>query len=88
MSLIFVMLNNQHWHRSHLQFEIGDEMNMRISFETLLAAVKDLDFTRKESKSKRVKRSSTSSRSEMDRIGCHVCIYLVTFILNFIAQCI
>lgn len=53
------------------QFEIGDEMNVIISFETLLAAVMDLDFTRKESKSKRVKRSSTSSRSEMDRIGCH-----------------
>lgn len=54
-------------------------MNVRISFETLLATVKDLDFTRKGSKSKRVKRSSTSSGSKMDRIGCHVCIYLVTY---------
>ncbi|XP_058767287.1 uncharacterized protein LOC131640953 isoform X2 [Vicia villosa] len=59
------------WAFEQLQFEIGDEMSARISFEELLAAVKDHDFTRKENKSKRVKRSSTSSRSDMDRIGCH-----------------
>ncbi|CAI8589588.1 unnamed protein product [Vicia faba] len=59
------------WGFEQLQFEIGDEMNVRISFEELLAAVKDRDFTRKENKSKRVKRSSTSSRPDMDRIGCH-----------------
>ncbi|XP_050917729.1 uncharacterized protein LOC127133971 isoform X2 [Lathyrus oleraceus] len=59
------------WGFEQLQIEIGDEMNVRISFEELLAAVKDCDFTRKENKSKRVKRSSTSSRPDMDRTGCH-----------------
>ncbi|XP_058723094.1 uncharacterized protein LOC131594917 isoform X1 [Vicia villosa] len=59
------------WAFEQLQFEIGDEMNVKISFEELFAAVKDRDFTRKENKTKRVKRCSTSSRLDMDRIGCH-----------------
>ncbi|XP_045812887.1 uncharacterized ATP-dependent helicase YprA isoform X2 [Trifolium pratense] len=59
------------WAFEQIQFEIGDEMNVRISFEELLAAVEDCDFTRKGNKSKRVKRSSTSSRPDMDHFGCH-----------------
>lgn len=74
-----MMLNSVHCHQSYLQFEIGDEKNVKISFGELLAAVKDRDFTRKENKSKRVKRSSTSSRHDMDCIGCHVCIHLMTY---------
>ncbi|XP_073221327.1 uncharacterized protein, partial [Cicer arietinum] len=54
-----------------LQFKIGDKMNVGISLEELLAAVKDHDFTIKENKSKHVKRSSTSSRPDKDCIGCN-----------------
>jgi len=66
------MLKNVH---SYLQYEFGDEMTVGISLEELLAAVKDDDFVKKEDKSKRVKRRKTTSKSDLNHIGCHVCIH-------------
>lgn len=50
-------------------------MTVGISLEELLAAVKDDDFVKKEDKSKRVKRRKTTSKSDLNHIGCHVCIH-------------
>ncbi|TKY73276.1 putative ATP-dependent helicase HRQ1 [Spatholobus suberectus] len=62
---------NLGWAFEQLPFEFGDEMTAGISLEELLAAVKDHDFVGKEDKSKRVKRSKTTSKPDLNHIGCH-----------------
>ncbi|ESW10374.1 hypothetical protein PHAVU_009G203700 [Phaseolus vulgaris] len=59
------------WAFEQLPYEFGDEMTVGISLEELLAAVKDDDFVKKEDKSKRVKRRKTTSKSDLNHIGCH-----------------
>ncbi|KAL2340690.1 hypothetical protein Fmac_008630 [Flemingia macrophylla] len=59
------------WAFELLPFEIGDEMTVGISLEELLAAVKVCDLFGKEDKSKRVKRSKTTSKPNLNHIGCH-----------------
>ncbi|XP_014494554.1 uncharacterized protein LOC106756587 isoform X7 [Vigna radiata var. radiata] len=54
-----------------LPYEFGDEMTVGISLEELLVAVKDNDFVKKEDKPKRVKRNKTTSKSDLNHIGCH-----------------
>ncbi|XP_027339177.1 uncharacterized protein LOC113852955 isoform X2 [Abrus precatorius] len=51
-------------------FEFGNEITLGISLEELLKAVKDNDFIRNEDKSKSVKRSKTTSKPELNYIGC------------------
>ncbi|XP_061350533.1 uncharacterized protein LOC133295696 isoform X2 [Gastrolobium bilobum] len=53
-----------------LPFEFRDGMAVGISLEELLAAVKYHDYVGKENKSKRVKRNSTTSKPDLDHIGC------------------
>nr|KYP47965.1 Putative ATP-dependent helicase HRQ1 [Cajanus cajan] len=59
------------WAFEQLPFEFGDEMTVGISMEELLAAVKGCDFVGKEDKSKRVKRSKTTSKPDLNHTGCH-----------------
>ncbi|WVZ21227.1 hypothetical protein V8G54_008549 [Vigna mungo] len=59
------------WAFEQLPYEFGDEMTVGISLEELLVAVKDNDFVKKEDKHKRVKRSKTTSKSDLNHIGCH-----------------
>lgn len=80
-SVVLKMLKNVH---SYLQYEFGDEMTVGISLEELLVAVKDNDFVKKEDKPKRVKRNKTTSKSDLNHIGCHVRINpCYIFIFNF-----
>ncbi|KOM40108.1 hypothetical protein LR48_Vigan04g030600 [Vigna angularis] len=59
------------WAFEQLPYEFGDEMTVGISLEELRVAVKDNAFVKKEDKSKRVKRSKTTSKSDLNHIGCH-----------------
>ncbi|KAK7328471.1 hypothetical protein VNO77_22578 [Canavalia gladiata] len=61
---------NLGWAFEQLPFEFGDGMTVGISWEQLLAAVKDRDLIGKEDKSKRVKRSKTTSKPDLNHIGC------------------
>ncbi|KAK7304223.1 hypothetical protein RJT34_15350 [Clitoria ternatea] len=59
------------WALEQLPFEFGDEMAVGISLEDLLAAVKDCDFVGKEDKSRCVKKRKTTSKPDLNHIGCH-----------------
>ena len=60
-------------------------MALKISLEDLIASIKDQCSTKNKTATESMKRSLSDSKSDSDRVKCHVCVHMIFSCYIFIA---